>query len=91
MSFLQRKLQKEIQQWLDKPDIIVILGARQVGKTSLLSLLAEDMRGLWGDSKNILIFNLENADHLTALNRDPKYFKEYLIFSGADPKKTLWL
>lgn len=87
MSFLQRKLQKEIQQWLDKPDIIVILGARQVGKTSLLSLLAEDMRGLWGDSKNILIFNLENADHLTALNRDPKYFKEYLIFSGADPKK----
>lgn len=87
MKYFQRKLQKEIRPWLEKPDIIVILGARQVGKTSLLSLLKDDLKELWGDSKNILTFNLEDAGHLTALNRDPKHFKEYLIFSGADPKK----
>ncbi len=36
MKYLPRKLQKKIRLWLDKPDIPVILGARQVGKTSLL-------------------------------------------------------
>lgn len=87
MEYFYRKLQKKIRPWLEKPDIIVILGARQVGKTSLLALLESDLKQLWGDSKNILTFNLEDADHLTALNRDPKYFKEYLTFSGADRKK----
>ena len=87
MKYLPRKLQKKIRPWLDKPDVLVILGARQVGKTSLLTLLEGDLKELWGDSKNIQTFNLEDADHLEALNRDPKYFKEYLILSGANPKK----
>ena len=87
MRYFKRKLQKKIQPWLDKPDIIVILGARQVGKTSLLELLKDDVKKRWGNSKNILTFNLEDADQLTALNRDPKYFREYCIFSGADPDK----
>ena len=87
MKYLPRKLQKTIRPWLDKPDVLVILGARQVGKTSLLTLLEGDLKELWGDSKNIQTFNLEDADHLEALNRDPKYFKEYLILSGANPKK----
>lgn len=87
MKYFRRKLQKNIRPWLKKPDTIVILGARQVGKTSLLSLLEDDMKELWGDSKNLFTFNLEDTDHLAALNRDPKYFREYLIFSGADPKK----
>ncbi|MBW1738996.1 MAG: ATP-binding protein [Deltaproteobacteria bacterium] len=87
MKYFHRRLQDTIQPWLKKPDILVILGARQVGKTSLLTLLEDDLKGLWGNSKNILTFNLEDTDHLAALNRDPKYFKEYLTFSGADPKK----
>jgi len=87
MNFYNRKLQKRIQPWLDKPDILVIQGARQVGKTTLLNLLKEDINKRWGNSKNILNFNLEDADQLSALNRDPKYFKEYCIFSGADPNK----
>jgi hypothetical protein len=87
MKYLHRKLQENIHPWLKKPDTIVILGSRQVGKTSLLTLLETDIKELWGDSKNILTFNLENADHLAALNRDPNYFREYLIFSGANPEK----
>lgn len=87
MKLFHRKLQNDIYPWLDRPDIIVILGARQVGKTSLLSLLEADIGNLWGKSRNILIFNLEDSAQLTALNRDPRYFKEYLVFSGADPEK----
>lgn len=87
MKYFPRQLQKKIRPWLKRPDTIVILGARQVGKTSLLSLLKSDIRELRGDSKNILLFNLEDFDQLAALNRDPKYFSEYLVFSGADPDK----
>lgn len=87
MKFYPRKLQKKIQPWLDKPDAIIILGARQVGKTSLLELLKDGLEKKWENEKNFLMFNLEDADQLAALNRNPKYFKEYLIFSGADPDK----
>jgi hypothetical protein len=87
MKLYNRKLQLKIKPWLDKPDIVLILGARQVGKTTLLDLLKKDIKQKWGDSKNILTFNLEDTDQLTALNRNPKYFNEYCILSGADPDK----
>ena len=87
MKYFPRKLQKKIHPWIDKPDAIIILGARQVGKTSLLQLLKDDLKRRWGDAKNLLLFNLEDTDQLAALNRDPKYFKEYLLFCGADAKK----
>lgn len=87
MKLFKRKLQQKIKPWLDKPDIVGILGARQVGKTTLLNLLKKEIKQKWGDSKNILTYNLEDADQLYALNRDPKYFNEYCILSGADPAK----
>jgi len=87
MKYYPRKLQKKLSSWLDNPDAIIILGARQVGKTSLLELLKKDLITKWGAAKNIVTFNLEDSDQLAALNRNPKYFKEYLIFSGADPRK----
>ena len=87
MKLLPRNLQQQIRPWLVKPDLIIILGARQVGKTSLLSLLEAEIKTRWGKTKNILSFNLEDADQLAALNRDPKYFKDYLLLSGADPAK----
>lgn len=87
MKLFNRKLLQKITPWLDKPDIIVISGARQVGKTTLLGLLKKEIEQKWGDSKNILTFNLEDTDQLYALNRDPKYFKEYCILSGADPAR----
>jgi len=87
MKLFKRKLQEKIKPWLDKPDIVGILGARQVGKTTLLSLLKKEIKQKWGDSKNILTYNLEDADQLYALNRDPKYFNEYCILTGADSAK----
>ena len=87
MKLYKRKLQHKIKPWLARPDIVVILGARQVGKTTLLGLLKKEIKQKLRDSKNILTFNLEDADQLSALNRNPKYFNEYCILSGADPDK----
>jgi len=85
MKLYKRKLQQKIKPWLDKPDIIVILGARQVDKTILLALLKKEIKQKWGHSKNILTFNLEDTDQLYALNRDPKYFNEYCILCSKTP------
>lgn len=87
MEYFPRKLQNRIMPWLDKPDIIVIQGPRQAGKTSLLALLRNDLENRWGEQKNVISFNLEDRDHLDALNRDPKFFKEFIAFHGADLKK----
>ena len=62
MRYYSRKLQKRIFPWISKPDTIVILGARQVGKTTLLELLRKEIEKKWGDSKNILTFNLEDEN-----------------------------
>ena len=88
MKFFARKLQKKIYPWLDNPDAIIILGARQAGKTSLLELLKKDLIKKWGAAKNIVTYNLEDSDQLAALNRDPKYFKEYFKDS-CDPADIL--
>lgn len=37
----QRKATKQITNWLSKPEIIIIYGARQVGKTTLVKMLLE--------------------------------------------------
>jgi len=87
MKLFDRKLMDRIRPWLDKPDIIVVTGARQVGKTSLLELIKGEISRKYGTKKNILSFNMENGEQLSALNGEPRYFKEYCIFSGADPDK----
>jgi len=51
MKYYPIKLQIKIYEWLDKPDAIVIMGARQVGKTSLLELLKGDLKKAWSLKK----------------------------------------
>ena len=34
---IQRAVTRELENWLDEPEILILSGARQVGKTSILS------------------------------------------------------
>ena len=38
-----RKIQQKIEKWLQKEEIIILNGPRQVGKTSLLKMLKEKL------------------------------------------------
>ena len=38
-----RKVIENIEKWLEKPEVIIIYGARQVGKTTLLKILLENL------------------------------------------------
>jgi len=40
---IQRDIQQVLHPWLERCEILFILGARQVGKTSLLRLLQRDL------------------------------------------------
>lgn len=40
---MPREILGPIRKWLDKPEIIVLLGARQVGKSSIMTLLMNEM------------------------------------------------
>ena len=42
-KLLPRKLIDQLENWLYTEDIIVIVGSRQVGKTSLLNILKEHL------------------------------------------------
>ncbi len=44
MALIQRKIQPEIEQWLFKGKAIIIYGARQVGKTTLVKSLIREMK-----------------------------------------------
>lgn len=89
MTVHKRKIQDQIGKWLDTSDPILVLGPRRVGKTTLLKLLFDDIQEKWGDTKEIVLFDAEDPDSLYDLNRAPKYFKDYCLFSGADPDKDL--
>jgi predicted AAA+ superfamily ATPase len=89
MSYRERKIQGSILANLESPDVLAILGPRRVGKTTLLKMLHQEIRQRYTDRKATLFFDLTEPDQLTALNRDPRCFKEYCLFSGADPAKDL--
>ncbi len=44
MKFLKRKILSEIQKWLDKREILILLGPRQVWKTTILKYLFENIK-----------------------------------------------
>jgi predicted AAA+ superfamily ATPase len=62
MTLFERSLFKDIIKYLDKPDIVVLHGVRQVGKTSLLKYIQAhcEERGL-----PTLYFDLEDTRHAT--------------------------
>lgn len=55
----QRKITEEIKKWLFKKEIIILNGSRQVGKTSLLKLLTDELIKAGVAEKNIFYLNLE--------------------------------
>jgi predicted AAA+ superfamily ATPase len=63
MPYIKRKLEDQIEQSLSNHRALFILGARQVGKTTLLKRLIEQV----GEERAVY-FDLENSDHLHGLN-----------------------
>lgn len=77
MKFIQRILQKEVEQRMKKQKVMLIYGARRVGKTVLLKEIVNNQPG------NKLILNGESADTAELLNnRSISNYRR--LFSGLD-------
>jgi len=76
----QRDVLSKIKKVIDREEFIILMGARQVGKTSLLILLKEFLDK---NKKDSYYFNLENREYLNLLNEHP-----YNIFELLPKSKT---
>lgn len=67
-KIIPREILREMEKWLDRPEAFAIKGPRQSGKTTLLKLLSEKVRG------RTVFLNFEDPDILEAFEKDPKGF-----------------
>ncbi len=85
----KRKLIKDIEKYLDSKEAIVVYGARQVGKTTLLKYLIE--HNLKPLRDNVFYFDLELMNLLELCNQGAETVYKYLIEKGADENKQIYL
>lgn len=76
MKLFNREIVECVKKWFDKPEIIVLLGARQVGKTCLMKLLMRELK-----PKEYLYFDLEDTYNLEILS-DVNKFLDYIRVKG---------
>jgi len=74
-----RKITPEITKWLPEKEIIVLNGPRQVGKTSLLKILKNELIKSGVSEKTVFYLDLEEIKILETLNQDPENLLKYII------------
>ncbi|MBS3088953.1 ATP-binding protein [Candidatus Pacearchaeota archaeon] len=85
-KLFKRRVVDEIMNFLKSKEIIVIYGARQVGKTSLLRYLIEHHI-----KKNVFYMDLEIPNLLDLCNQGAESVSKYIIEKGADEKQKIFL
>ncbi|MBU4256914.1 ATP-binding protein [Patescibacteria group bacterium] len=74
-----RKITQELKNWLFEKEIIILNGPRQVGKTSILKLIEQELTGEKIKKEQIFYLNLEEIKILDTLNNDPENIFKYVI------------
>lgn len=91
LKLFPRKVVPEIGKYLNEKGIILLVGARQVGKTSILYLLIDELRNKGVSENFIHYFDLEDLTVLDILNSGVKEFIAYLKAMGIDTEKRNYL
>ena len=72
---IERDLLKELDPWMDRREAVVVLGARRVGKTSLLMLIAQKILEFRDD---VFYFDMEDPDDRDIMEAGPKALKRFI-------------
>ncbi|MEW6685631.1 MAG: ATP-binding protein [Candidatus Edwardsbacteria bacterium] len=83
MRLFSREIIDCVKKWLGKPEIIILLGARQVGKTCVMKLLMQELK-----PNEYLYFDLEDTYNLQILN-NVESFLDYISAKGVNKVKKL--
>jgi predicted AAA+ superfamily ATPase len=79
-----RDILKTIESELSQPDILILLGSRQVGKTTILEMLSQTLKER---QANIIFLDMDIETNLDYF-RDYESITQYIKFQGYDPKET---
>ena len=71
----RKKIEKKLYSELSKDTILTMIGARQVGKTTLLYKIRDYLEK---QNKTVSLFSLEDKDILSDLNKHPKNIFNYI-------------
>jgi len=82
--FCPRSILQKIRSFYDTPEIIVLHGARQVGKTSLLRIIEKDFQRKGVPTESI---DLEDSRFVSIINEGVESFLAYLRERGIDASK----
>ncbi|MFW6024769.1 MAG: ATP-binding protein [Candidatus Woesearchaeota archaeon] len=82
----RRKIVDRILEYSNTDDVIIVYGARQVGKTSLFKYLIENHF-----QKNSYFMDLEYFNYLELCNSGPKEVYDYLIQQGINKDEKIYL
>ena len=74
-KFVERELLRELRPWIDRREAVVLLGARRVGKTSLLMLIAQKITEFRDD---VFYFDMEDPDDRDIMDDGPKALKRFI-------------
>ena len=80
---IQRQILSHIEKFLFTTDILLLYGARQVGKTSVMKILQEK------EQRKTFFFDLEQKKYLTLLNQDQEDFILYLKNQGRNDDENI--
>ncbi|MFO7896053.1 MAG: ATP-binding protein [Candidatus Cloacimonadales bacterium] len=80
MKYYKRLIDDEVRAALARDEAIFILGARQVGKTTL-------MKKLMSESRDSFYLDLENPEYLSILNQGAAEFKAFLDSRGLSEER----
>jgi predicted AAA+ superfamily ATPase len=75
MKYYPRIIEKTLLEYLNRPEAIFILGARQVGKTSLMKHIMAEI-----DNNRYLYIDLENSINLSIFTKGVNEFLNYLKY-----------
>lgn len=74
-TIVKRDLLDHIMQRIDRKEVILITGARQVGKTTLMKEIERELKKR---GEKTLFINLEDRDYLIMMNESPKNLLKFL-------------
>lgn len=83
-----RKIVESIISYLDFPEALILLGARQVGKTSIMKLLYNYLEK---QNKKVFFYDLEQRAILEQFNRETKDIYQFILDEGIDTKQKNYI
>ncbi|MFV1951906.1 MAG: ATP-binding protein, partial [Nitrospinota bacterium] len=91
-NLIKRKIVSSIADWIDTPDIIILIGHRQVGKTCLLYIVRDYLINQKGISQNQIRFiDLENREFISLLNAGVQPLIDWLELDGVNTNSPYYL